>query len=91
MISFFKVWNCVDPLLLKPEFHGLSRVISRESVVLPPKSKKEVKKQNKKDDKFWARLANRERCFSFLSRAWDKGKILIAHEETNLRAPMLYH
>ena len=52
MISFFKVWNRVDPLLLKSEFHGLSRVTSRESVVLPPKSRKTVKKQNKKDDKF---------------------------------------
>ena len=52
MILFFKVWNCVDPLLLRHEFHGLSRVISRESVVLPPKSRKKVKKQNKKDDEF---------------------------------------
>ena len=52
MISFFKVWNRVDPLLLKSEFHGSSRVISRESVVLPPKSRKTAKKQNKKDDKF---------------------------------------
>ena len=91
MISFFKVWNCVDPLLLKPEFHGLSRVISRESVVLPPKSRKKVKNKIRKMISFELGFANRERCFSFLPRAWDKGKILIAHEETNLRAPMLYH
>ena len=52
MILFFKVWNCVDPLLLKLESHSLSRVILSESVVLPPKSRKKVKKQNKKDDEF---------------------------------------
>ena len=41
--------------------------------------------KNKKDGKFWAWWRNIENCFLSLSRAWDKEKILSAHEESELR------
>ena len=34
---------------------------------------------------FTKKKKNRERCFTVLSRAWDKEKILSPHEESNLR------
>ena len=41
--------------------------------------------------KFGKSLKEYIKMFFVLSRAWDKKRNLSPHEESNVRAPMLYH
>ena len=71
---------------LYPSLHLFERVVSFPRKNCNPNRRSTVHVQTSTImQAFTKKKKNRERCFTVLSRAWDKEKILSPHEESNLR------
>ena len=70
---------------LYPSLHLFERVVSFPRKNCNPNRRSTVHVQTSTImQAFTKKKKNRERCFTVLSRAWDKEKILSPHEESNL-------